>query len=149
MREPKDITITFDMDGVICENNNGDYANASPYLHSIEAINTTYNLGYHIIICTARYGQRFPGKQYQKGYEEALKWLRDHGVKFHELYMGKPPGDMYVDDKGCTVDAKYGPLVWKEYWKQLELLSKKNQYNQPISLSDDIDSYNYGHGLDK
>lgn len=28
------------------------------------------------------------------------KQLSDWGVKYHKLFMGKPAGDIYVDDKG-------------------------------------------------
>lgn len=143
MRHNSEITITFDFDGVICANNKGSYADAPPFQYSIDAINKAYDLGYNIIICTARYGQRHPGKQYQFGYEEALAWLKKHGVKFHELHMGKPPGDIYVDDKGCKVDAKNGTQEWDKFWTQLKELNNKNQYNQIVEPTHDTDSYNY------
>jgi len=33
------------------------------------------------------------------GYEETLKQLREWGLNFHELFMGKPSYDILIDDK--------------------------------------------------
>lgn len=132
-REPKDIDIVFDFDGVICNNNDGDYVNAKPYQASIDNINKVYDMGYHVIIFTARYGKRDPGNQYQRGYEEALVWLRKHGVKFHELRMGKPAGDIYVDDKAVHVRGAMGDIDWdNNFWPRLKKTQYLDKYNQPL-----------------
>jgi len=134
IRPPSDIDLVFDFDGVICANNSGDYANAPPYKHAIIEINKAYDKGYHITIFTARYGKRAPGYQYQRGYMEAYKWLVDNGVKFHELIMGKPAGDLYVDDKACVVRSSMSSIDWDEnFWPSLENLSHVNKYNMPIN----------------
>ena len=39
-------------------------------------------------------------KAYEKYYQLTYKQLTDWGVKFNSLFMGKPAGDLYVDDKG-------------------------------------------------
>ena len=36
------------------------------------------------------------------------KQLKDWEVKFHSLFMGKPAGDIYVDDKGIQ-DINFFP----------------------------------------
>ena len=33
-------------------------------------------------------------------YDLTVKQLENWGVKYHELFLGKPAGDVYVDDKG-------------------------------------------------
>lgn len=128
-RKPQDITLCFDMDGVICKNNGGDYENAPPIEYSITNINRLYDLGYKIIIFTARFGQRFPGRQYQLGYEISINWLRKNNVKFHEFHMGKPHYDMMVDDKGVRVEGA-NKDHWQNVWDLIEDLSYKNQYGQ-------------------
>ena len=32
------------------------------------------------------------------------KWLYFNDVKYHELIMGKPAGDYYIDDKNLSID---------------------------------------------
>ncbi len=100
MRNPK--TFIFDIDGTICPTCNGDYQNLKPYKEAIKVINKLYNEGNKIIFYTAR----FMGKNgnnviesYKQGYNFTLKQLKGWGFKFHELYMGKPNGDILVDDK--------------------------------------------------
>ncbi len=45
-------------------------------------------------------------KAHEKYYDLTFKQLNDWGVKFHGLIMGKPSGDIYVDDKGVS-DEKF------------------------------------------
>ena len=33
-------------------------------------------------------------------YEFTAKQLSDWGVKYHQLFLGKPAGSLYIDDKG-------------------------------------------------
>ena len=133
MRDPEEITLVFDLDGVIAKLNDGCYSSADPNKESIEHVNKAYDLGYRIVIFTARYGIRYPGKQWQMGYEETVCWLRDNGVKFHELMMGKPAGDLYVDDKGCVVKGINGNKDWEEnFWPAVEELAYKNTYGRDI-----------------
>jgi len=35
-----------------------------------------------------------------------VKQLNDWGVKYHQLFLGKPAGDIYIDDKGMR-DVDY------------------------------------------
>lgn len=137
-RPNSDIDIVFDIDGVIAENWNGDYSKAPPVPEGIEAVNKAYDDGYNITLFTARYGKRHPGFQYQYGYEETLTWLRKHGVKFHRLIMGKPAGDVYVDDKAVRVDVNNRTEDWKQFWRQLEQVHNKNYYGQQQISSREI-----------
>jgi hypothetical protein len=36
----------------------------------------------------------------QKFYSLTKSQLEEWGVKYHELVLGKPSGDIYIDDKG-------------------------------------------------
>jgi len=126
MRKRSEINLIFDFDGVICANNDGNYDNAPAYSHAIKNINRAFELGYYIIIFTARYGLRNPGSQYQWGYIEAVNWLNKNGVKFNELRMGKPAGDLYVDDKACVVQSENGNYDWENnFWPAVEKIIKR------------------------
>ena len=34
-------------------------------------------------------------------YDFTERQLKEWNVKYHKLFLGKPAGDIYVDDKGC------------------------------------------------
>ena len=41
------------------------------------------------------------------GYKETIKQLKDWGLNFHELLMGKPSYDILVDDKAYNYDEDW------------------------------------------
>jgi hypothetical protein len=93
----------FDIDGTICTDTNGDYASAQPILDRVNIVNKLYREGHQIILFTAR-GMGSSGNDEKKARK---KWkilteyqLKEWGVKYHHLFLGKPAGDIYIDDKG-------------------------------------------------
>ena len=87
----------FDIDGTICTNTDGDYEQAVPFKEIIGKINRLYDKGHKIIFFTGR------------GSTTGIDWsdftkkqLEDWQVKYHELIMGKPAADLYIDDKGIN-----------------------------------------------
>ena len=87
----------FDLDGTLCTNTEGDYENAQPLSSRINRVNELYESGDYILIFTAR------------GYVTGIDWttltknqLTPWGVKHHELILGKPDADIYIDDRGTT-----------------------------------------------
>ena len=99
------MTYVFDIDGTVCTNTNGNYESAEPYLKRIEMINTLYEKGDKIVMFTARGMDRYKGdinKVNERFYFFTLKQLENWGLKFHELKLGKPAADFYVDDKGIN-----------------------------------------------
>tara|TARA_R100000005_G_C4943637_1_gene167082 strand:- start:397 stop:732 length:336 start_codon:yes stop_codon:yes gene_type:complete len=98
------MTYVFDIDGTICTKvTDGDYSKAKPYLNRIKTVNRLYDEGKTIIFQTAR-GMGRTGNDQKKAielfYDLTVKQLESWGVKYHELFLGKPAGDAYVDDKG-------------------------------------------------
>ena len=93
----------FDIDGTICSNTYGEYEKAEPIKARINTINTLYDSGNTIIFQTAR-GMGSTGSNSQLAIEKWLDFtisqLNAWGVKYHKLFLGKPAGDIYVDDKG-------------------------------------------------
>lgn len=104
----------IDIDGTICTNTNGDYKNAKPYLNRIEIINLLFEDGHDIIMFTARGmgssedNSELAIKKYYKFTENQLK---EWGVKYTKLLLGKPSGDIYIDDKG-----KYSNDFFREFY---------------------------------
>ena len=93
----------FDIDGTVCTNTNGDYERARPYSERVERINDLYKEGNKIIFMTARGMGRSDNDRdfaYKEFYDFTYSQLKSWGLKFHELYLGKPEADIFVDDKG-------------------------------------------------
>lgn len=128
-------TIIFDIDGIIAKKTtDGDYSKAEPLWHGIEQVNKVYDLGYTVVLLTARYGDRCKGnvnEQYSRGYVELVTWLEKHGVKYTSCYMGKVAGAIYVDDKAVRVDEDT-EKGWSFFWKELGEIDKKDKYGNYI-----------------
>jgi phosphatidate phosphatase PAH1 len=104
----------FDIDGTICTPGEGcgtcQYEGATPKIDRIEMVNKLYDEGHYIIYMTAR----AMGRNKHKSHEEAAKvahellfpltksQLKMWGCKYHELIMGKPHADLFIDDKGIS-----------------------------------------------
>ncbi len=87
----------FDIDGTICTNTDGDYESAEPFPDVIETINVLFEQGHRILLTTARGGTT------------KIDWtavterqLKDWGVRYHELIMGKPTADVFIDDRAIN-----------------------------------------------
>jgi capsule biosynthesis phosphatase len=93
----------FDIDGTICETVESNYSESVPNQKRIKKINDLYEQGHTIIFHTARGMGRNHNIALiaeQQFYELTEEQLNTWGVKYHELYLGKPSGDVYIDDKG-------------------------------------------------
>jgi hypothetical protein len=94
--------IFVDIDDTICyyENNEDilkNYNNAKPYYERIKKINNLYNDKSTIIYWTAR-GTLTGINWFEITYNQLKSW----GCLFHELRMGKPSYDLFIDDKNIS-----------------------------------------------
>ena len=100
-------TYVIDIDGTICDWQAGrDYTLAEPFPERIKEINKLYDKGNTIKYFTARGMGSFGGrsdKAIEAFYAITESQLDRWGCKYHQLILGKPSGDCYIDDKG--VDA--------------------------------------------
>ena len=123
--------IVVDCDGVIAgKEHGGDYSKAPPLKYGIEQLNKQHDMGYEIILFTARYGERRKGNinlMYEAGYREWTDWLKENGVKYHHAYMGKPAGVLYIDDKAARVNGN-DQGGWTDVWKEVKSLEGKDKY---------------------
>lgn len=93
-------TYVIDIDGTICTNTYGDYENCVPFYDRISYVNYLYGQGNKIKFFTAR------GSGTGIDWEEITrKQLNDWNVSFHELILGKPEGDIFIDDKAFNSEA--------------------------------------------
>ena len=91
--------IYVDIDGTICNTNGVDYANSMPTYEQIYKINRLYDEGNTIIYWTAR------------GTVTKIDWLDltknqldDWGVRYHDVRIGKPQYDLWIDDKSKNIE---------------------------------------------
>ena len=101
----------FDIDGTICSISGGDYQSATPFYGRIKKNNLLYDEGNMITYFTARGMGRTNNNQEVASeimYETTRSQLEKWGVKYHQLLLGKPSGDIYVDDKGTNAEDFYG-----------------------------------------
>ena len=83
--------LIIDMDGTICtEERQFSRSLAKPNKGAIESINKLYNEGHTIVIYSARTWQE---------YEMTKDWLLKYKINHHELILGKPIGDYWIDDR--------------------------------------------------
>jgi quercetin dioxygenase-like cupin family protein len=93
-------TYCFDMDGTFCtQRPEGDYTRAIPFPKIIEKMGALYNSGHTIKIFTAR--GTTTGIDWRSVTENQLK---EWGVKYHELILGKPDADIFIDDRALGVE---------------------------------------------
>lgn len=102
--------IIIDLDGTICtEERQFSRSLAKPLPDAIESIKKLYNEGHTIIIYSARTWMEF---------EMTTDWLKRHEVPYHQLIMGKPIGDVWIDDRALRFDT------WKNITQELDKLKK-------------------------
>lgn len=81
--------VVIDFDGVICDNG------YNPNMEVIQRMNAVWK-HHTIIIYTSRSWHK---------YHKTKTWLSKHDVKYDELIMGKPGGDVFIDDKNLSIKA--------------------------------------------
>jgi len=92
--------IFVDIDETICYyESERNYSLAKPYLERISKINSLYNNGNTIVYWTAR-GTITQENWFNITYQQLTDW----NCKFHELRMGKPAYDLFIDDKNINAD---------------------------------------------
>lgn len=92
--------IIIDIDGVLCEEGEDwqtpPYRERCPLPGAVAAVKDLFKRGHHIIIFTARHWE---------DYADTWNWLQRHGIPYDTLIMGKPLGDVYIDDKAIRFSS--------------------------------------------
>ena len=93
----------MDIDLTLCDTTGNDYHHSTPKPYVIALINRLYEQGNKIRVYTGR------------GSKSGMDWksltelqLKEWGVKYNELLMGKPDTDYFIDDKNLPLAALQG-----------------------------------------
>ena len=116
----KKIIFCFDLDNVICATKKNNYNSSKPNKKAINLINNLYIKGHYIKIFTARYmgrNNQNKSKARAQGFNLTSKQLLKWKVSYHELIMGKPSYDIFVDDKAFGFQKKWINNLEKKYIK--------------------------------
>ena len=116
------MTLCFDLDNVICTTKNMEYKKAKPIFKTIKLINKAYKSGLKIAIFTGRFYGSCNGNlkkiiKMDKGLTK--KQLKRWGVKYHNLFFGKPTFDVYVDDKNFEFKKNWHKKFNKQVLKNI------------------------------
>ena len=95
--------IYVDIDNTVFKTEGTNYEESVPMERRISIINNLYDKGNTIVYWTAR--GTGSGKAYLQLTE---KQLRKCGAKFHNLLMGKPVYDLFIDDKNINSEEYFG-----------------------------------------
>ncbi|HEX4886524.1 MAG TPA: hypothetical protein VFV37_00625 [Luteibaculaceae bacterium] len=103
--------LIIDIDGTICtEEKTYSRALAKPLPGAVESVNKYYEQGHTIIFYTARTWMEF---------EMTTDWLQKNGFKYHQLIMGKPIGDVWIDDRALRFEG------WDKVEDQIQQSKRK------------------------
>jgi capsule biosynthesis phosphatase len=108
----KEKCIVIDIDGTLCPVKlpEESYDDLCPYPEMLQQLDVYRELGFYIIVATARNMRSYEGNMGLINANTAKKtmaWLDRHGVHYDEIYFGKPwagAGGFYVDDKAIRPD---------------------------------------------
>lgn len=102
--------IIIDLDGTICtEEKTYSRALAKPLPGAVEKLNQLYEQGHTLIIYSARTWME---------YEMTADWLAKHGFRYHQLVLGKPVGDVWLDDRAIRFQG------WEDAIEKITTLKK-------------------------
>jgi len=104
------VTVCFDLDGVLCSQTAGDYENAVPNREAIAVVQELHRRGVRIIVHTSRFMGRAgndPVEAHRQGYELTAQQLTGWEIPFDELILGKPRYDVVVDDRSIFFEPDW------------------------------------------
>ena len=89
--------IVCDIDGTLIYSvlRNGSYFVTDHNYSLVASLNNSYDSGDEIILHTGRHWNHL---------KLTIDQLEEIGIKYHSLVMGKPVGDVYIDDKAVRPD---------------------------------------------
>lgn len=97
--------IFVDIDHTICDTNGVEYDKSTPKTERIKKVNEWYDKGHTIVYWTAR-GTMTGINWFDVTYNQLKTW----GCKFHELRMGKPAYDVFIDDKNWNSECDWSTI---------------------------------------
>lgn len=109
--------IAVDMDGVLCtEEKTYSRSLAKPMPEAAESIRKLRKLGHKVVIYSARTWAEI---------EMTEKWLKDNGIEYDGIHLGKIAVDCFIDDRA---------IGFKSWDQVLGTLEKSNKLH-PVKKS--------------
>ncbi len=111
--------LIVDLDGTITKGYTSDYRNVSPNLDVIDRLRFYKELGYEVIIQTARNMRTFEGNVGKINIHTlpiVTEWLDRHDVPYDEIHVGKPWfgfEGFYIEDRAIR-PSEYTQLTPEE-----------------------------------
>lgn len=119
--------LVVDLDNTISFTQKGNYENSKPNSELIEKLHQYKDMGFEIIIQTARNMRTYEGnvgKINANTLPLAIDWLEKHNVPYDEIHVAKPWcgfDGFYIDDKAIR-PSEFETLSYEQI---VELLSKE------------------------
>ena len=108
--------LIIDLDGTICtEEKTYSRSLAKANKGAVKSINSLYDQGHTIIIYSARTWMEF---------EMTTAWLQTNKIKYHQLVLGKPVGDVWIDDRAINFES------WDNVMEKLKAKTKIKSKNK-------------------
>lgn len=121
--------LIIDLDGTLTKGDSKDYINESPREDVIKQIKAYSEVGFEIVISTARNMRTYEGNVGKINVHTLpviIEWLERHGVPFDEILVGKPwcgHDGFYVDDRAIRPSE----FVSKSYDEVLQAIAKETE----------------------
>jgi hydroxymethylpyrimidine pyrophosphatase-like HAD family hydrolase len=111
--------ICFDIDNTICFTNKAkEYEKSRKNVKAIKVVNDLYDNGYYIKLYTARGMDRFNSdlnKIHKVFYNFTSVQLKNWGVRYHELILGKISYNLFIDDKSYGFNKNWIEVLRKKF----------------------------------
>lgn len=110
----------FDLDNTICKTKKNFYLKSKPKKDIIKKINQIKKNGHTVKVFTSRYmGRNNENRAYvkKKFYYKTFKQLKNWGLQFDELLMGKPSYDYFIDDKSYNIRSENAKRIINKFSK--------------------------------
>lgn len=105
MTKRKRLQVIIDLDGVIAEEKpTFERPLAKPIAGAKKSVNSLFEEGHTIVLYSARSWSE---------YLMTENWLKKNGIKYHQLIMGKPVGDVWIDDRAVKF------ISWNETMSEI------------------------------
>jgi hypothetical protein len=86
--------LSIDLDGTLCtEEKTFERALAKPIPGASEALQKLIDAGHTVVIYSARSWSELRMTE---------AWLKDNGMPYHGLHLGKPVADFFIDDRAVS-----------------------------------------------
>lgn len=126
------MTFGVDIDGTLCNlRRDLQYEHCQPITAHIDIVNHLFDKGNRVILYTGR------GEDKR---QKTVLWLKENNVNYHELVMGKPVADVYIDDLSVTPEDFFNPpqeTTMKTWGDEVWMVNNEKYCGKILNLNKD------------